>query len=228
MVYCWVICDNLHIVPAKTRLHKICLLYVYHHLPVITIFEMVVWLPFPVMGGKNGIVLPTLYTRVQDGAPKIAFSCLISGFMVDITIVNRGYFMVYKHTYNWGGPSCIPIVVFPIPHKLLLQTSGLALRTPTAMDCAAPWKDGISRDVKRCKKWCKPFQMEWVYVICSKHVCMYVIIYIYICIYIYMYICICIYIYMYICICITTEGCVWKRRFRLHCVASLIMKMMII
>ena len=30
-------------------------------------------------------------STVQDGAPKIAFSCLISGFMVDITIVNRGY-----------------------------------------------------------------------------------------------------------------------------------------
>ena len=29
-----------------------------------------------------------------------------SGFMVDITIVNRGYFMVYKPTYNWGAPSC--------------------------------------------------------------------------------------------------------------------------
>ena len=29
-----------------------------------------------------------------------------SGFMVDIIIVNRAYFMVYKPTYNWGGPSC--------------------------------------------------------------------------------------------------------------------------
>ena len=28
---------------------------------------------------------------IQGGAPKIAFSCLISGFMVDITIVNRAY-----------------------------------------------------------------------------------------------------------------------------------------
>ena len=28
---------------------------------------------------------------LQDGVPKIAFSCLISGFMVDITIVNGGY-----------------------------------------------------------------------------------------------------------------------------------------
>ena len=28
---------------------------------------------------------------LQDGAPKIAFSRQISGFMVDITIVNGGY-----------------------------------------------------------------------------------------------------------------------------------------
>ena len=26
--------------------------------------------------------------------------------MVDITIVNGDYFMVYKSTYNWGAPSC--------------------------------------------------------------------------------------------------------------------------
>jgi len=37
----------------------------------------------------------------------MAFSCLISGwilwFMVDITIVNGGFVMVYKPSYNWGG-----------------------------------------------------------------------------------------------------------------------------
>ena len=27
-------------------------------------------------------------------------------FLVDKTIPNGGYFMVYKATYNWGGPSC--------------------------------------------------------------------------------------------------------------------------
>ena len=27
-------------------------------------------------------------------------------FMVDIIILHGGYFMVYKATYNWGGPSC--------------------------------------------------------------------------------------------------------------------------
>ena len=42
---------------------------------------------------------------LQDGPPKIAFSCLVSGFMVDITIANGGDFMVYKPTYIWGGPS---------------------------------------------------------------------------------------------------------------------------
>ena len=35
-----------------------------------------------------------------------------SGFMVDITIVNRGYFMVYKPTNITGGaPSCITILI---------------------------------------------------------------------------------------------------------------------
>ena len=33
----------------------------------------------------------TVYQRVTS---------YFSGFMVDITIVNRGYFMVYKPTYN--------------------------------------------------------------------------------------------------------------------------------
>ena len=42
--------------------------------------------------------------NIQDGAPKIAKLPYFSGFMVDITIVNRAYFMVYKPTYNWGGP----------------------------------------------------------------------------------------------------------------------------
>ena len=49
---------------------------------------------------------------MQDGAPKIAKLPYFSGFMVDITIVNRGYFMVYKPTYNWGAPSCIKVLIF--------------------------------------------------------------------------------------------------------------------
>ena len=48
--------------------------------------------------------------------------------MVDITIVNGGYFMVYKPTYNWGGhpvplpyyiagngPQCSPMTSHYIP-----------------------------------------------------------------------------------------------------------------
>ena len=42
--------------------------------------------------------------RLQDGAPKIAKLPYFSGFMVDITVVNRGYFMVYKPTNITGGP----------------------------------------------------------------------------------------------------------------------------
>ena len=41
---------------------------------------------------------------LQDGAPKIAKLPKKSGFMEDITIVNRGYFMVYKPTNITGGP----------------------------------------------------------------------------------------------------------------------------
>ena len=48
------------------------------------------------------------------GPPKIAFSCLISGFMVDITIVNGGYFMVYKPTNISGG-------AYPVVWSQLVQ-----------------------------------------------------------------------------------------------------------
>ena len=49
-------------------------------------------------------------TLIQDGRPQsIAKLPYFSGFMVDITIVNRGYFMVYKPTYNWGVISHVPI-----------------------------------------------------------------------------------------------------------------------
>ena len=34
--------------------------------------------------------------------------------MVDITIVNWGFVMVYKPTYNWGAPSCRMVVDFTI------------------------------------------------------------------------------------------------------------------
>ena len=64
-----------------------------------------------IFAGSIQILMEIPNGWVQDGAPKIAFSCLISGwilwFIVDITIVNGGYFMVYKPTYNWGAPSCI-------------------------------------------------------------------------------------------------------------------------
>ena len=46
---------------------------------------------------------------LQDGAPKIAFKCQISGFMVDITIVN-GDIMVYKPTNISGGPNPVMII----------------------------------------------------------------------------------------------------------------------
>ena len=54
---------------------------------------------------KHAKLIPRPYDFIifiiQDGAPKIAISCLISGFMVDITIVNGG---VYKPTNISGGP----------------------------------------------------------------------------------------------------------------------------
>ena len=40
----------------------------------------------------------------QDGAPKIAKLPYFSGFMVDITIVNTAFVMVYKPTNITGGP----------------------------------------------------------------------------------------------------------------------------
>ena len=43
---------------------------------------------------------------LQDGAPKIAKLPYKWLNMVDITIVNGGYFMVYKPTYVWGALSC--------------------------------------------------------------------------------------------------------------------------
>ena len=59
----------------------------------------------PILAGENSRI-----GKLQDGPRSIAFSCrtflwLNSMFMVDITIVN-GVIMVYKPTYNWGGPSC--------------------------------------------------------------------------------------------------------------------------
>ena len=50
------------------------------------------------------IVCIYIYIYIQDGAPQIAFSCLISGFMVDRTKVTGSYFMVYKPTNISGGP----------------------------------------------------------------------------------------------------------------------------
>ena len=41
---------------------------------------------------------------IQDGAPKIAKLVYKPWFMVDITIVNGDYFMVYKPTNITGGP----------------------------------------------------------------------------------------------------------------------------
>ena len=47
----------------------------------------------------------TIYTNtIQDGAPKIAKLVYKRWFMVDITIVNGDYFMVYKPTNITGGP----------------------------------------------------------------------------------------------------------------------------
>ena len=56
---------------------------------------------------------------MQDGAPKIAFSCLISsGFIYGRHFTNElltgSYFMLYKPTFtSLGGPSCgvIPLVI---------------------------------------------------------------------------------------------------------------------
>ena len=45
---------------------------------------------------------------VQAGAPKIAFSCLISGLTMVYgrynELINGGFVMVYKPSYNWGAP----------------------------------------------------------------------------------------------------------------------------
>ena len=76
-------------------------------------YRMAAWHPH-----RQGHILPMdpqLTGYVQSLSPtgwgpqSIAFSCLVSGwvlwFMVDVTVVNGGYFMVYKPTYNWGAPS---------------------------------------------------------------------------------------------------------------------------
>ena len=67
------------------------------------------WIGVP----KNEFVQTWRKTGVSQihcrmGLPvELAFSCLISGwilwFMVDTTIVNGGFAMVYKPTYNWGA-----------------------------------------------------------------------------------------------------------------------------
>ena len=60
-------------------------------------------------------------------APKIAFSFLISGwilwfmvYIVNITIVNR----VYKPTYNWGAPSCSNHDIY-LSNITLISSNGL-------------------------------------------------------------------------------------------------------
>ena len=52
-----------------------------------------------IQGLRNYLLFPTGW-----GPQSIAFSCQISGFMVDTTIVHEGYFMVYKPTPISRGP----------------------------------------------------------------------------------------------------------------------------
>ena len=52
---------------------------------------------------------------IQDGAPKIALSWFISGFVVDITIVNGGYFMVFPSFFPKIGASIGIYHVFRLP-----------------------------------------------------------------------------------------------------------------
>ena len=59
---------------------------------------------------KQSSTIPQITMFIQDGAPKIAKLPYFSGFMVDITIVNGGYFMVYKPTNITGGPH--PVGIF--------------------------------------------------------------------------------------------------------------------
>ena len=63
------------------------------------------WRTRTLQGAANLLLLVHWFTTgwgPQDSVQLPYFS----GFMVDITIVNRAYFMVYKPTYNWGAPSC--------------------------------------------------------------------------------------------------------------------------
>ena len=62
--------------------------------------------------------IPIFTLNMQDGAPKIAFSCLISGLTVVYgrynELVHGGYtVMIYKPTNITGGPH--PVVMFHIP-----------------------------------------------------------------------------------------------------------------
>ena len=65
---------------------------VINHPPVITIFIKVVCLPFPVMGGKNGIVLP-IWGFIQPIvdfhwiSPSNAYGCI--------------YIYPHRHVYTW-------------------------------------------------------------------------------------------------------------------------------
>ena len=63
----------------------------------------------------SGWKLETGRRRTQDGAPKI------SGFMVDITIVNGGYFMVYKPFIN-------QLISGPHPASIMRTVSACYLR----------------------------------------------------------------------------------------------------
>ena len=46
-------------------------------------------------------------SELQDGAPKIAFSCLKKWLYGRYNeLVKIGVLLVYKPTYNWGAPSC--------------------------------------------------------------------------------------------------------------------------
>ena len=60
--------------------------------------------------------------NLQAGAPKIASSCQISGFMVDITVFT-GFIWLYKPTYIWGAPSCtINIQSLHLSYHLLVKS----------------------------------------------------------------------------------------------------------
>ena len=64
--------------------------------------------------------------------------------MVDITIVNRGYFMVYKPTNITGGPHPAPFSSTRMPHRAPRDQLGTThMHRPKAVSCAAVlWQSG--------------------------------------------------------------------------------------